>query len=53
MTELHILSASLPSLKSGSVKGLVARGGVVVDIKWNEKEIKAVIRPTWRTKRKH
>jgi hypothetical protein len=49
-TELHILPALLPALKSGSVKGLAARGGFVVDIEWNEKEIKTVIHPTWGTK---
>ncbi|MDR2643011.1 MAG: glycoside hydrolase N-terminal domain-containing protein, partial [Planctomycetaceae bacterium] len=50
ITELHILPALLPALKSGSVKGLAARGGFVVDIDWNEKEIKTVIHPTWGTK---
>ncbi|MDR0610539.1 MAG: glycoside hydrolase N-terminal domain-containing protein [Planctomycetaceae bacterium] len=50
ITELHILPALLPALKSGSVKGLAARGGFVADIDWNEKEIKAVIHPTWGTK---
>jgi alpha-L-fucosidase 2 len=50
ITELHILPALLPSLKSGGVKGLAARGGFIVDIDWNEKEIKAVIHPTWGTK---
>jgi hypothetical protein len=50
ITELHILPALLPALKSGSVKGLAARGGFIVDIDWNETEVKTTIHPTWGTK---
>ena len=34
--ELHLLPALPPSWKSGEIKGLCARGGYIVDIKWED-----------------
>lgn len=34
MNEIHLLPALPPSWKNGEIKGLCARGGYVVDIKW-------------------
>lgn len=41
--ELHILPALPSDWKMGSISGLRARGGILVDISWSEEEIKAVL----------
>ncbi|MBQ6788384.1 MAG: glycoside hydrolase family 95 protein [Lachnospiraceae bacterium] len=41
--ELHILPALPADWKEGSICGLRARGGILVDISWNEQEVKAVL----------
>ena len=41
--ELHILPALPSDWKMGSIRGLRARGGILVDISWSEEEIKAVL----------
>lgn len=41
--ELQILPALPSDWKSGSISGLRARGGILVDITWDEQEIKVVL----------
>lgn len=41
--ELHILPALPSDWKMGSIRGLRARGGILVDISWSEEEMKAVL----------
>lgn len=41
--ELHILPALPSDWKSGSISGLRARAGIIVDITWDEQEIKVVL----------
>lgn len=41
--ELHILPALPSDWEEGSICGLRARGGILVDISWSEKEVKAVL----------
>lgn len=42
--EIHILPALPSDWKQGEIRGLRARGGILVDISWNEQEVKAVLR---------
>ena len=41
--ELHILPALPSEWKQGAIRGLRARGGILIDISWNEQEVKAVL----------
>lgn len=41
--EVHILPALPTDWKTGEIRGLRARGGILVDISWNEQEVKAVL----------
>lgn len=41
--ELHILPALPSDWKEGSICGLRARGGILVDISWSRQEVKAVL----------
>ncbi|MBR1586492.1 MAG: glycoside hydrolase family 95 protein [Clostridia bacterium] len=45
---IHLLPALPPAWRKGSVRGLMARGGVQVDIRWEEGRLaEALLRPQW------